>query len=705
MANPPSSSGLQLQTPNPDLGIFPRRRHLDSASYRTLVRIFSQCLDLSLNLTGELSEDPNHRLDSSSSSRIEVPETSLDAKGGSASGGSGSKKEDSASEDPSDGNLALDEVLGDEYGLDDACANVDRLNDLVSDFSALIDVQDGVLCADDGLQDVQMGNCQVSCDNFQKDANGQVPILADELVGENKYVQNLSEETQKFKGIELDAPQSESLSFSVELMHCSVGEGNLESVHGVIVQDMLHEEPATVELENANSKSMEGVEERAQEESNCCLNPITDVSESDKLNRGVDMVVSLVDNEEIEEGEIPDDVQQLEECSDIENVDETLKDQKAKEDSTKSAHLFDADGIYVPQNKGNDSSGFNSHGSWPAAVPDAASLPVENFNKAASENKGRPPSNEASNAEKKRKRVLTDERKAKRKKSKRIKRAQKERAQGVKRLKLQPVVKPKVVVDCKFYLAGRCQQGDLCKFSHDTTPSTKSKACKHFACGSCLKGDDCPFDHQLSKYPCHNILSKGMCIRGDNCKFSHDIHATEASSVILDVKKLDTPLSEQLHLRKQMYLQNTSTPPSDVSRTTASATPSHKHLESTMVKSTEAPMVIPRGVRFLSFGRKQSCSSNKHQDDVLVETNGSVEVSTQTNQGRFPVEGHKNDEKSSQRSLLTEHEPNMSLSKASKRQNNIFVSEFVSTSSSNNLQSEVSEASKILEEFLFGASS
>ncbi|XP_072955048.1 zinc finger CCCH domain-containing protein 7-like isoform X2 [Typha angustifolia] len=673
MANPPSSSGLQLQTPNPDLGIFPRRRHLDSASYRTLVRIFSQCLDLSLNLTGELSEDPNHRLDSSSSSRIEVPETSLDAKGGSASGGSGSKKEDSASEDPSDGNLALDE--------------------------------DGVLCADDGLQDVQMGNCQVSCDNFQKDANGQVPILADELVGENKYVQNLSEETQKFKGIELDAPQSESLSFSVELMHCSVGEGNLESVHGVIVQDMLHEEPATVELENANSKSMEGVEERAQEESNCCLNPITDVSESDKLNRGVDMVVSLVDNEEIEEGEIPDDVQQLEECSDIENVDETLKDQKAKEDSTKSAHLFDADGIYVPQNKGNDSSGFNSHGSWPAAVPDAASLPVENFNKAASENKGRPPSNEASNAEKKRKRVLTDERKAKRKKSKRIKRAQKERAQGVKRLKLQPVVKPKVVVDCKFYLAGRCQQGDLCKFSHDTTPSTKSKACKHFACGSCLKGDDCPFDHQLSKYPCHNILSKGMCIRGDNCKFSHDIHATEASSVILDVKKLDTPLSEQLHLRKQMYLQNTSTPPSDVSRTTASATPSHKHLESTMVKSTEAPMVIPRGVRFLSFGRKQSCSSNKHQDDVLVETNGSVEVSTQTNQGRFPVEGHKNDEKSSQRSLLTEHEPNMSLSKASKRQNNIFVSEFVSTSSSNNLQSEVSEASKILEEFLFGASS
>ncbi|RWW18973.1 hypothetical protein BHE74_00023859 [Ensete ventricosum] len=68
-------------------------------------------------------------------------------------------------------------------------------------------------------------------------------------------------------------------------------------------------------------------------------------------------------------------------------------------------------------------------------------------------------------------------------KAKKRKRAEKERQQGVKRLKLQPVVKPKAVKLCNFYLMGRCQQvdlsislGDLCKFSHDATPLTKSQS-------------------------------------------------------------------------------------------------------------------------------------------------------------------------------------------------------------------------------------
>lgn len=46
-------------------------------------------------------------------------------------------------------------------------------------------------------------------------------------------------------------------------------------------------------------------------------------------------------------------------------------------------------------------------------------------------------------------------------KAKKRKRAEKERQQGVKRLKLQPVVKPKAVKLCNFYLMGRCQQVEL----------------------------------------------------------------------------------------------------------------------------------------------------------------------------------------------------------------------------------------------------
>ncbi|GMQ06725.1 hypothetical protein CsSME_00051190 [Camellia sinensis var. sinensis] len=69
----------------------------------------------------------------------------------------------------------------------------------------------------------------------------------------------------------------------------------------------------------------------------------------------------------------------------------------------------------------------------------------------------------------------TKENKAKKKQKERIKRAEKNRRLGVKRLKIQPVLKPKTVTYCRHYMKGRCQEGDKCKFSHDTIPLTKSK--------------------------------------------------------------------------------------------------------------------------------------------------------------------------------------------------------------------------------------
>ncbi|EPS68469.1 hypothetical protein M569_06299, partial [Genlisea aurea] len=123
---------------------------------------------------------------------------------------------------------------------------------------------------------------------------------------------------------------------------------------------------------------------------------------------------------------------------------------------------------------------------------------------------------------KKRKRPLTKEKRDRKKKKERMKRAEKNRELGVKRLKLPPVSKPIAKQPCRHYLKGKCNQGEKCNFSHDVVPLTKSKPCGHFALNNCMKGDECPFDHQLSKYPCRNYVSSGFCRRGSDCLFSHE---------------------------------------------------------------------------------------------------------------------------------------------------------------------------------------
>ncbi|KAK4396903.1 Zinc finger CCCH domain-containing protein 65 [Sesamum angolense] len=165
---------------------------------------------------------------------------------------------------------------------------------------------------------------------------------------------------------------------------------------------------------------------------------------------------------------------------------------------------------------------------------------AENRTPAATEKNG-------SASKKKRKHgPLTKERRAKKKKKERLKRAEKNRKLGVKRLKLQPVVKPKTKVYCRHYLQGRCHEGEKCKFSHDTVPLTKSKPCGHFARHSCMKGDDCPFDHQLSKYPCNNYASNGFCSRGSDCLFSHEILAKQSLSKEPNVSKSELTSAQHI---------------------------------------------------------------------------------------------------------------------------------------------------------------
>ncbi|OAY75414.1 Zinc finger CCCH domain-containing protein 7 [Ananas comosus] len=294
------------------------------------------------------------------------------------------------------------------------------------------------------------------------------------------------------------------------------------------------------------------------------------------------------------------------------------------------------------RSKGDETSVLKAHASCTAAEQVALNLSGENFEKVASENKGASIIEQSLKVEKKRKRTLTDERKAKKKKAKRIKRAQKERAQGVRRLKLQPIVKPKVVKYCSFFLKGRCQQGDLCKFSHDTTPLTKSKPCKHLRV----------------------------------------IPASEGLSLTSKVRKSDTPsTTEKLNSGKQSSIQNIPAVPSVEPRTVASSTSSdQKHSVGFSIKSTKGPTEIPKGIRFLSFGKGKLESCNKQQSNLVLERRGIGEVG--------------NEQKAVFRPFIKED----------LKDNNFLCKPSVAPSSKC-LPREVSEASKILEEFLFSGGS
>lgn len=162
------------------------------------------------------------------------------------------------------------------------------------------------------------------------------------------------------------------------------------------------------------------------------------------------------------------------------------------------------------------------------------------------------PDEEEKSSNKKRKRSMTKERRDKKKKKERIKRAEKNRELGVKRLKLPTVVMPKKIVYCRHYLQGRCHEGEKCKFSHDTVPLTKSKPCRYLACNTCMKGDNCQYDHDLSKYPCDNYTLHGFCNRGSECMFSHETPA-KSLSVTPNVSKRDLTPQQTVSANEGSY--------------------------------------------------------------------------------------------------------------------------------------------------------
>jgi len=109
----------------------------------------------------------------------------------------------------------------------------------------------------------------------------------------------------------------------------------------------------------------------------------------------------------------------------------------------------------------------------------------------------------------------------------------------------RPAGNPLPFIPCKYFKQGRCRKGDQCEFLHEGPPvcqevppkqpeeSVKGKGiCKWFILGQCWAGDKCKYLHDISlngpsKYktlPCKHYM-KGHCLKGEKCTFIHDPEA------------------------------------------------------------------------------------------------------------------------------------------------------------------------------------
>ncbi|KAG9091684.1 hypothetical protein FS749_016354, partial [Ceratobasidium sp. UAMH 11750] len=95
--------------------------------------------------------------------------------------------------------------------------------------------------------------------------------------------------------------------------------------------------------------------------------------------------------------------------------------------------------------------------------------------------------------------------------------------------------------ECKYWAAGRCNQGDECPFKHTygddmehqfdpagsgeggrDNPYWRTRPCKWFQQGQCLRGDNCNYLHTLETTPvvCKFYPTPG-CRNGAECPFVH----------------------------------------------------------------------------------------------------------------------------------------------------------------------------------------
>ncbi|KAH0453884.1 hypothetical protein IEQ34_018208 [Dendrobium chrysotoxum] len=629
----------------------PRRIHLDSSSYRSLVRILSHCIDHSLVTP------------------TSAPEKILSVKDPIPSHGKGELHQDQVAGANNDertlggrqegdccadcGVQRVSSAAAELVGLDlssfdeeiEACVNSEELRSVMLECGSLIDRSNEERSGESHEGNVQAGHEEIERALVHGAEEGVSHIVKVSVIA-------------KGEGI---VPNTNSLNEAEDMRKIAEDVGDPVSSEPLEGAD--YGKGILVETHDGNSKGAEEKGERTKQQTN--VSSISFVDYSVLRNLKEDQSHTLphqIDGAEVEEGEISDDAQDLEDLADINDIVEVPEDHRKEGRSRDDFNEVAFTTNYIRKKE------VSELGASLLDTSEKDSLYIANHNK----------QKVVKVREKKKSSTLTEERKAKKKIAKKRKRAQKNREQGVKKLKLHAIVKPKEVKYCNFYRMGRCQQ-----------------PCKHFACNSCLKGDDCPFDHELSKYPCHNYMSTGCCNRADRCKFSHQIPTTDASSP-LTVSKIDLHLcSEQLKLRNQPVGIRAS--PLDKGyfdvKTKDTLPLRHKPLKETNQ--------VPKGIRFISFGTVQTELTNKLKESLPVNKSCHTGAYNHEKQDNWLVHGHHSalPSKMSMKSTgLVGDVPSNGF--ASKVSDNITKGSPV-THTGGTANHEVSEATKILEEFLF----
>uniref|UniRef100_A0ACD5VYY2 Uncharacterized protein n=1 Tax=Avena sativa TaxID=4498 RepID=A0ACD5VYY2_AVESA len=354
-----------------------------------------------------------------------------------------------------------------------------------------------------------------------------------------------------------------------------------------------------------------------------------------------------VDADGFEEGEIEGDLQDLNDESD--NLEhQEADDEKLEEDcvtrgsgeNESSGHdLPCLDLCSTPKVKGTDDLILNKEDNIKSdALMHVSRAQVVSYDEIVEWNETPVHDAEAPRGGK-RKQYLSEERKAKKTKNKRVKRAQQRVADGVKRLKLAPVMKPKVVQYCHFYLHGKCQQ----------VPTA-----------------DGPSKSDAKK---------------------SDVSLLSEKTTSID----QTSSQKALAVHDGQHVASTPTKPNSIL----------KNLAGISVNAQKASAHTPKGVQFRPCSKGISDSSTPQQNALPTEKH------IYTNGGKYkdfggPQAAEGDPNRQSSAPLFDEKNSFEKISSYPKKTLPTYSTAVLGSVST---QHEVSEASRILQEFLFGAGS
>jgi hypothetical protein len=177
--------------------------------------------------------------------------------------------------------------------------------------------------------------------------------------------------------------------------------------------------------------------------------------------------------------------------------------------------------------------------------------------------------------------------------------------------------------------------------------------------------------------------------------------STTEGTPTTDAMKSDVLLAfEKTNLTEQTISQKTSTVHNGEPVIPAPIKQQHSILKNLAGISINSQNVasIPKGVQFLPFSRGESNSSSAHQDSLSIEKHSNANGSKDQYLGGWQETRQKSVKQNEQRPVILLDEKNSS-------KETTLPTDSTATPGSINTQCEVSEASRIFQEFLFGAGS